>query len=529
MNTTAAPNFAHAAPSDLYDPDEVIPRNSPLFEATNVVLRPSPSPPPHIPPPQVSPSFSTSGRKTKRGKFKVRPSQGDAVLVSFMDSGRRPDIASLAGTQALPSDTSEEASTHDGSDSSGDEDELMLKESNAQAIGHEKEQALSAIRNINMSNDPPAPPEAGSAMDALKSLAAGAMRSLMLKDTNSESDNGPTPPTAVESETRPENGQNLEISQISLVRRDGLVRDGRPQPLAPSQSPYSDSYSPHQVGSILANKHDPRSPTTSLTERGSLPPIHMSPRTDSNGPILPSIRDQLGDFRQLEVQSPAFSHHSPGVPRIVGGHGSPPVSPQDFRQHNPMSPGQSIVPHSPYYPVNGIYQQRVSVEYSSSNTETPSTDHSGSTPATQTSVADRMSIDGAAFNNPEGIGAFICKFPGCKAPPFQTQYLLNSHANVHSSARPHYCPVKGCPRSEGGKGFKRKNEMIRHGLVHDSPGYVCPFCPDREHKYPRPDNLQRHVRVHHVDKDKDDPLLRDVLAQRPDGPSRGRRRRGVAN
>jgi hypothetical protein len=42
-------------------------------------------------------------------------------------------------------------------------------------------------------------------------------------------------------------------------------------------------------------------------------------------------------------------------------------------------------------------------------------------------------------------------------------------------------------------GFKRKNEMIRHGLVHDSPGYVCPFCPDREHKYPRPDNLQRWV------------------------------------
>ncbi|CAD0090422.1 unnamed protein product, partial [Aureobasidium mustum] len=122
-------------------------------------------------------------------------------------------------------------------------------------------------------------------------------------------------------------------------------------------------------------------------------------------------------------------------------------------------------------------------------------------------------------------GGFLCDHPGCAAPPFQTQYLLNSHANVHSSSRPHYCPVKGCSRSEGGKGFKRKNEMIRHGLVHDSPGYVCPFCPLREHKYPRPDNLQRHVRVHHVDKDKDDPLLREVLAQRPEGGGRGRRRR----
>ncbi|KAH8655537.1 C2H2 type zinc finger domain-containing protein [Xylariales sp. PMI_506] len=122
---------------------------------------------------------------------------------------------------------------------------------------------------------------------------------------------------------------------------------------------------------------------------------------------------------------------------------------------------------------------------------------------------------------------FHCTFQGCTALPFQTQYLLNSHANVHSSARPHYCPVKGCPRAEGGKGFKRKNEMIRHGLVHDSPGYVCPFCPDREHKYPRPDNLQRHVRVHHVDKDKDDPQLLDVLSQRPEGPNRSRKRRLV--
>ena len=459
--TTAAPNIAHDPASDVYDPDEVVPQNSPLFKATTVVLRPSPSPPPPIPLHQVSPSSSRGGRKTKR-RFKVRPSQGDAVLVSFMDSGRRPDIATIAGTVALPSDTSEE-STHDGSESSSGSDEEEL---HSQA----KDQALGVYRDNTMSNDPPVAAEAPSSMDALKSLAAGALKGLMLKDVGGDSDNGPTPPVG-EPDPRLENGQGIETSQVTLVRRDGMVRDGRPQPLAPSQSPYSshDSYSPHQMGSMLANKHDPRSPTVSLTERGSLPPIHMSPRTDANGPILPSIRDQLGDFRQLEVQSPAFSsHHSPGVPR----------SPQDFR--NPLSP---------YYHHNAMY--RDNGNYSSSNTETPSTDHSGSTPATSTSVADRMSLDGAAFSNPEGLGVFICKFPGCKAPAFQTQYLLNSHANVHSSARPHYCPVKGCPRSEGGKGFKRKNEMIRHGLVHDSPGYVCPFCPDREHKYPRPDNLQR--------------------------------------
>ncbi|PMD19647.1 hypothetical protein NA56DRAFT_628478 [Hyaloscypha hepaticicola] len=35
----------------------------------------------------------------------------------------------------------------------------------------------------------------------------------------------------------------------------------------------------------------------------------------------------------------------------------------------------------------------------------------------------------------------------------------------------------------------------------------------------------RHVRNHHVDKDRDDPQLREILSQRPEGPNRGRKRR----
>lgn len=95
-------------------------------------------------------------------------------------------------------------------------------------------------------------------------------------------------------------------------------------------------------------------------------------------------------------------------------------------------------------------------------------------------------------STPTHTGTYACTYINCNAPPFQSQYLLNAHMTVHSTARPHHCPVRDCPRSQGGKGFKRKNEMIRHGLRHDSPGYTCPFCPDREHRYPRPDNLQRY-------------------------------------
>ena len=226
---------------------------------------------------------------------------------------------------------------------------------------------------------------------------------------------------------------------------------------------------------------------------------------------LPSIRSQLGDLKSLASSAdkdlPLRHGHSyppsAGTPLTrltpLGNHPTSPISPHDnYRRDlpSPMRPPVTAASAYYHYP-NGPSPAAHPSEYSNSNTETPNTDVSGGsglTPATSaTSISlDRMSIDG--ITNPSGMPTgpgFMCNFQGCTAAPFQTQYLLNSHANVHSSARPHYCSVKGCPRSEGGKGFKRKNEMIRHGLVHDSPGYVCPFCPDREHKYPRPDNLQR--------------------------------------
>lgn len=45
---------------------------------------------------------------------------------------------------------------------------------------------------------------------------------------------------------------------------------------------------------------------------------------------------------------------------------------------------------------------------------------------------------------------------------------------------------------------------------------------------PRPEvanAVSRHVRVNHTDRDMNDPRLRDVLAQRSEGGTRGRRRR----
>jgi hypothetical protein len=113
-----------------------------------------------------------------------------------------------------------------------------------------------------------------------------------------------------------------------------------------------------------------------------------------------------------------------------------------------------------------------------------------SSPATITSVPDRTGID--RTTSPRARD-YRCKFFGCTGQAFQTKYLRESHAKVHSSTRPHYCSVTGCPRAEGGEGFKRKNEMTRHVLAHNSPEYRCPFCAGPERKYLRPDNLQRYV------------------------------------
>lgn len=116
--------------------------------------------------------------------------------------------------------------------------------------------------------------------------------------------------------------------------------------------------------------------------------------------------------------------------------------------------------------------------------------------------------------SPVSTPMYRCKYFGCTAQPFVTQDLLNWHTEVHSQDGPHYCPVAGCPRAEGGKGFKRKDELTRHGTVHLPKDYICPFCPDRQRKFARPYSLRRHVKDHHPDKDRDNPQLLSVLERR---------------
>ncbi|OBT88334.1 hypothetical protein VE02_03387 [Pseudogymnoascus sp. 03VT05] len=492
MATASAPN-AHPIKSDdndddaIYDPNDVGLRDSPAPFIQRPKLEPTPSPPQEgvsseVSTPPGSPrAHAHTHIKPGRKLLRPVPNPGDAALINEMAGGRAREIAETAGRELIRAP--EEGEDEDmGGVSEGEKGVEVPLEGMAQ-------------QSVD-----------------LEALAAGALRAF-----NAEV------PVAKQSHVEEVGGQQVDDQQRHMSSPKISTINGNHDELPPIQeaSPKAEKLTNVTLPSIssqLANlgelKHLADAAITAAVD--TAPPNGHRHSISSQSPPQPPL------FR---VGDPA--HHHPAPPNV---HTSPP----------PLSPRETFRPiSSPTLPAVPFYFRRQSqvsdsAPYTSGErdftgaagvADTP-TDHAGAAANGIPAGIDRMSIDG--ITNPL-VGGFQCHYPNCTAQPFLTQYLLNSHANVHSQNRPHYCPVKGCQRSEGGKGFKRKNEMIRHGLVHESPGYVCPYCMDREHKYPRPDNLQRHVRVHHVDKDKDDPLLREVLAQRPEGPSRGRRRRGGNN
>jgi hypothetical protein len=491
------------------------PRNLPNFTSLDETLAPSDSAltesppmkptqpqPPHraSPPPRASlprPLFNDISGEDKPHRRENEAGPNEQTLLYFLDGGRRPEV-SQAPESALSSPSSErDTARHDGGQLSPAHHPGYRRGGGGTGI-------LPLLGSKETSSNPSSQDDGN-----LQDLALGALEAFQ---------EAVDPPPSKDDHTTDILAYTKELS----IDDDRLV-----------QGIYRTPTSATNYGPNSPLKPSPRSLTLHSPGSG-LPPI-VSPTSDSNGQSLPSIRSTLGDMKlPLSDQDPNLPHtgslayppHSPRaashqLPPMTGGRGTPPISPPES-YHRSLSSPRSQSTSSPFSYAN-IIPHRPSIDTKcGSDSELSGAEKNIPTSSNiSNSTAERVAADEITSQ-----GIYICTVTGCKAPPFQTQYLLNSHANVHSSARPHYCPVPGCSRSEGGKGFKRKNEMIRHGLVHDSPGYVCPFCPDRDHKYPRPDNLQRHVRVHHVDKNKDDPLLREVLSQRSDGPNRGRRRRG---
>ncbi|EFW15268.1 conserved hypothetical protein [Coccidioides posadasii str. Silveira] len=273
---------------------------------------------------------------------------------------------------------------------------------------------------------------------------------------------------------------------------------------------------PHPDQKRVCRSHHP---SPSLPVLQSPPQSTASPDSARN---LPPIKALVGPSFEEPARFPAFSTFEPqylpaSFRRAATFSHLTAASTKDMSSLSPTPVAGT--PHSSYWAPS------TNAECSQSQSPGDTSSHFTGSPATGYPTPIEPRKDETKTSTPQNSGGFKCEHPGCNSEPFQTQYLLNSHANVHSENRPYHCPVEDCPRGKGGTGFKRKNEMKRHALVHNSPGYICPFCSDQQRQYPRPDNLQRHVRAQHGDKDKNDPLLRQVLAKRSEGVARGRRRR----
>ncbi|RAR15494.1 zinc finger c2h2-type integrase DNA-binding protein [Stemphylium lycopersici] len=545
---------------DYYQDDDFLPGSPPLT-ASVVETIPSPTLPPQI---------TTVARHRPNGhSIRTQPTQGDRALILVMDPSH-PDIAQKASEQALDSD----AESDQGPDS-GDDDMPDAEASNT-ATAHSSpnhgrpipsttrpaNQQPTLLEKLAPAPDPKAtathrdsviedevirpfgfaaadrrtsqPSAVHTAPNGVQSNINGTNRTPSI--STALSNVALQPPNQLPNSLSQEH--DSATSQLTIPQRGGLSADTLPALQAPSPARDAAAGSPSQQLPSFRHMDDiarsgtsyheaTRSNSISFPHRKSVSSVGQSP-TSIVRALSISSHSPATPFPPLSASSPMSAHEIPHrgdlFLRTSGGG----AFGTDARR-----PSHAASDNSPYTAT--LHSASTSDSYQSSDGLIPGTQPTHIEPRQR-----HMSLDGALASRatppplnsglqqqstPHVVGCFKCDYPGCTAAPFQTQYLLNSHTNVHSSNRPHYCPVKDCPRGEGGKGFKRKNEMIRHGLVHQSPGYVCPFCPDREHKYPRPDNLQRHVRVHHTDKDKDDSQLRDVLAQRPEGGSRGRRRR----
>ncbi|KAF2632789.1 hypothetical protein BU25DRAFT_453973 [Macroventuria anomochaeta] len=517
-------------PGEYYTEEDAFGSRSPGLEPVTVNAKPEEEPPPIVTQIFVSPPTSRNRKKSKPRKH--RPTQGDWVLIREMDPNR-PDIAHAVSQEALNSGSETESSDEEMPDQpaaavKGMAVPSIRSDSLADANSHFDHNALAAERRESHASHASS---TGSILHSVTSNSSSVNGSTLNNTSSHPSTNGDhlADSSAISPHLR---GLRLSPSRGQSGEKLPSIQTLQPPP-ASVTLPESAASPSQQLPSIAQFDDLVRSATNESDASG----IFAHRQSISSSGQSPSAI-----IRSLSISS----HHSPASPFPPLNASSPVSAGSDAsragdvflrsKEHLTLfGPGGA---RRPSQIADGTYPRSASISVDSYNSPVGHSTDMLHTPI-EGGRQRVLSIDGALAsrhlpppigsgisNIPENItGSYKCDQPGCTAAPFQTQYLLNSHANVHSQTRPHFCPVKGCPRSEGGKGFKRKNEMIRHGLVHQSPGYVCPFCPDREHKYPRPDNLQRHVRVHHVDKDKDDPQLRDVLAQRPEGGSRGRRRR----
>lgn len=488
--------------TDIYDSDDALNR-SPLLQPTKIDYKPALSPPPCLPPEASAPSpehvsnppYNSSRRRSNRQR-KTRPSQGDAVLISFLGPSY-PDIASEAGRRPLNSASQSEAS---------DSDQEMEEREDVPATVTSV-QAAAALRLLD-GDEAPAEVHArsmngkGGKIQLSTSFNCGDSQTARRHGQNGT--NGKTislPPS--------DDSAMVIDAKDSDAAVDGLLRlkESSPKTAPPPSGMRSASNGLCSDGPLATSPNlrqfaipaSEGSPMETLPAMQVSPPHSNSAKSPNGERNLPSLVSQLGPLADAPVKDhdvrtngmPSHSRqsfssasggpgHSPTMSsaglagqdrRLPGqyitsqqrqpGHyqgQNPPTQTSPASAYSETSPretyrqGQdpaSMSPpgkpgYHPYYPNRRAsqndehgppYAPPTTSESKYTPTSADGNPSSGNyTPSTDATLNEhRMSIDGGGplsdlpasqQNGPLMSGGFKCDYPGCPAPPFQTQYLL---------------------------------------------------------------------------------------------------------
>ncbi len=257
----------------------------------------------------------------------------------------------------------------------------------------------------------------------------------------------------------------------------------RPPPIKTGSTEEESLAKSPALARFITNQSD-GDPSNTLAAMQMSPPrssVAGSPEPRQTLPSLSTLTTALTDSgTSFSANSPSFTRPSPGQmsqygPSPQSGMSPPslPICPSFWRtstrEGSTSTPSDYAIVSasgSVSTPASSILQQSPAASY-----PTPirtSTDHvriDSSVEQVLSPESEDQEVN--EVDGPFSSSSYKCIIPDCTAAPFQTQYLLNSHMNVHSEARPHFCSVKNCPRGPGGQGFKRKNEMIRYVLSED--------------------------------------------------------------
>lgn len=477
-----------------YDSDDALP-NSPGLAPVRPRFTPSRSPSPvfthrvhYYPPPNVS--HSSSRRRKKSNWRKTIPSQGDSVLIRNMDPNQ-PEVARQAGERALNSVSGSESSDEEMGTGSPTETASVDRANQSKTDGTSLDLSRVAQIALNVNADhtfaKPAPlhrdsvvePEhcdplrkvsftsqttdTGSLLSVTDALARTRTYSVVsVTSTSSRGDdrNGSIANGRTGSSS---SGKTPDLHDLAIPSRSGSPSQKLPALHTPQSSPQDHPNSPNtRKQSLPGFRHLSDLAETAIQEQETRERnISIAHRQSISSTASPTSVGRQLSITSLSPNS-SYAPHTAASPA-----GDPSQSHSAFQTRDPfLRSGQHLTlfassPRRPSqasdgpYSASTLHSATTNDSYASSEGVSPGTQ--GTTPI-EIRGGRNLSIDGALASRtlppPPGVGAgvpagigiahggagvgagFKCDYPGCVAPPFQTQYLLKYVLSLSPPAPP---------------------------------------------------------------------------------------------